>query len=274
MNEFGGQILHSSQHHKATDHAGKKVVVVGACTSGHDISSDYYDHGIDVTMVQRGPTYIMTTKEGMPRLLGALYSENAPPTDIADRIDASFPLQLAKHIYKRLTKDIAEADSGLLEGLRQRGFRLTMGEDGTGFVPMVWSKAGGYYLDVGASQLIIDGKIKLKNDSLIERFTNTGIMFQDGSKLLADVVIFATGYGDPREPMQKIVGDEIKKKCKPIWGLDKEHEIYGVWRDLGIPHLWSMMGNLGRCRFHSKHIALQIKAIEENVFGTRYGPEA
>lgn len=47
--------------------------------------------------------------------------------------------------------------------------------------------------DVGASQLIIDGKIKLKNDSLMERFTKTGIKFEDGSELPADVVIFATG---------------------------------------------------------------------------------
>lgn len=48
-------------------------------------------------------------------------------------------------------------------------------------------------IDVGASQLIIDGKIKLKNDSLIERFTKTGIKFDNGSELPADVVVFATG---------------------------------------------------------------------------------
>lgn len=47
--------------------------------------------------------------------------------------------------------------------------------------------------DVGTSQLIIDGKVKLKNDSLIERFTKTGIKFTNGSELPADVVIFATG---------------------------------------------------------------------------------
>ena len=48
-------------------------------------------------------------------------------------------------------------------------------------------------IDVGASQLIIDGKIKLKNDSEIEQFTKTGIKFKNGSELPADVVIFATG---------------------------------------------------------------------------------
>ena len=32
--EFKGQILHSFQHGKATDHIGKKVVVIGSCSSG------------------------------------------------------------------------------------------------------------------------------------------------------------------------------------------------------------------------------------------------
>ena len=47
--------------------------------------------------------------------------------------------------------------------------------------------------DVGASQLLIDGKIKLKNDSVIKRFTKTGFEFEDGSTVDADVILFATG---------------------------------------------------------------------------------
>lgn len=34
---FDGQILHSSTYKHATDHLGKKVAVVGACTSGTTI---------------------------------------------------------------------------------------------------------------------------------------------------------------------------------------------------------------------------------------------
>ena len=51
--------------------------------------------------------------------------------------------------------------------------------------------------DVGASQLLIDGKIKLKNDSRIRRFTKTGFEFEDGSTVDADVVMFATGCVTP-----------------------------------------------------------------------------
>jgi len=221
-------------------------------------------------MIQRGPTYIMSTKNGMPVLLGGLYSENGPPVDIADRMNASFPNKFVKPVHQRLVKVIAEADKEILNGLKKRGFKLTLGEDDSGFLPLVWKKGGGYYLDVGASQLIIDGKIKLKNDSLIKCFTKTGIKFENGSELPADVVIFATGYGDARDPIRKICGDEIGDKCTPLWGLDEEQEILGTCRYVGIPNLWVMMGNLALCRFHSKHLALQIKAIEEKKFGTRY----
>ncbi|KAJ7178918.1 hypothetical protein C8R46DRAFT_1071884 [Mycena filopes] len=244
MDDFKGQIIHSSQHKKATDHAGKKVVVIGACTSAHDICADYYEHGVDVTMFQRSSTYIMSTKNGWRMLMDGVYSENAPPTDVADRLNASYPNRLVEFMAPRKTLEIAEADKELLDGLRKRGFRLNRGYKDAGFALAVWEHAGGYYLDVGTSQMIIDGKIKLKNDSLIERFTPTGLRFENGSELPADVVVFATGLGDVRENIWKVCDDEVKEKCKPIWGLDAEGEIQGCWRDLGIPGLWYMMGKI------------------------------
>ncbi|EGO25706.1 hypothetical protein SERLADRAFT_437430 [Serpula lacrymans var. lacrymans S7.9] len=269
MDEFKGQILHSGQHKRALDHKGKKVVVVGSCTSAHDICSDYCEHDIDVTMCQRGPTYIMTTKEGMPRLL-SLFWDGGPPTDIADRINASYPNHLLKLMHVRLTKNIAEADKVLLDGLRKRGFKLSFGADDSGFLLLAWEKAGGYYLDVGASQLIVDGKIKLKSDSPMAKFTPSGLEFEDGSTLDADVVIFATGWSDARSAYRELLGDEIGDKLNPIWGLDAEGEFNSTWREVGVDGIWCMMGNLALCRFHSKHLALQIKAKEEGIFGTRY----
>ncbi|KAF7355516.1 hypothetical protein MSAN_01468600 [Mycena sanguinolenta] len=288
MDEFKGQILHSSQHKKATDHAGKKVVVIGACTSGiynhssrvgiltddhetaHDICADYYEHGVDVTMFQRSSTYIMTTRNGFRILFKDLYEEDGPPVDVADRINASYPIRLTEFLAQRRTLEIAEADKELLDALRNRGFRLNLGFKDAGFSLAVWENAGGYYLDVGTSKLIADGKIKLKNDSLIQRFTPTGLKFENGSELPADVIVFATGVGDVRDNIRKVCGDTLTDKCKVIWGLDEEGEINGCWRDLGIPGLWYMMGNLAYCRFHSKHVALQIKAMEEGIFSKRY----
>lgn len=124
---------------------------------------------------------------------------------------------------------------------------------------LVWTKAGGFYLgvypfqpipylhltnlsDVGASKLIAEGKIKLKNDSQIKEFTETGLLFGDGSRLPADVVVFATGYSNVKEHIRNLCSDEVANRCSPIWGLNKEGELNGTWRDLGVTGLWYMMG--------------------------------
>jgi len=272
--KFEGKIIHSSQYGSARDHKGKKVVIVGACTSAHDIAQDHYTHGVDVTMFQRSSTYVMSSKEGMPRLMGGLYSEGGPPTDIADLINASFPINFMRIMNKRLTAGIAEADKKLLDDLHKSGFRTNMGPEDSGFLLLIWERAGGYYLDVGCSQLIADGKVKLKNDSQISHFSETGLVFENGSELPADVVIFATGYGDMKELAEQLAGPEVAKDLTPVWGLTKEGELNGNWRWCGVPGLYFMMGNLALCRFHSKHLALlffpEIKAMEEGVYGQRY----
>ncbi|KAJ3571074.1 hypothetical protein NP233_g3990 [Leucocoprinus birnbaumii] len=268
MDIFKGPILHSLHHDKATDHLGKKVVVIG---SSHDISVDYANHGVDVTMFQRSPTYIMSTKRGLRMTLDDFYSEDGPSTEVGDRLVASYPNLLNVGISYRLTQKIAEADADLLAALEKRGFRLGWGFKDCGFLMSAWARAGGYYLDVGGSQYIIDGRIKLKNDSQIASFTESGIRFKNGTELPADVVIFCTGLGNARDGVREICGDTVADNCSAIWGMDEEGELNGVWRSMGFDGLWYMMGNLALCRFYSKHIALQIKALEEKLFdGVRY----
>ncbi|KIK03022.1 hypothetical protein K443DRAFT_677178 [Laccaria amethystina LaAM-08-1] len=272
MESFAGQILHSSQHKRATDHAGKKVVVIGSCTSAHDLCVDYVDHGVDVTMFQRSSTYIISAAKGVRMLLEGLYSENSPPIDIADKLNMSFPNKLIAGLTHRGMKAIWEhVDKDIIEGLHKIGFRTNKGYKDSGLLLTVWQKAGGYYLDVGGSQYLIDGKIKLKNDSQIAGFTERGLKFDNGSELAADVVVFCTGLTDAHYGIRRICGDGVADKCKPLWGMDEEGEINGCWKDLGVPGLWYIMGNLALCRFYSKTIALQIKAMEEGLFSTRYG---
>ncbi|OBZ79359.1 putative indole-3-pyruvate monooxygenase YUCCA8 [Grifola frondosa] len=270
QSEFQGQVLHSTEHKSARDHIGKKVVIIGASTSAHDIASDYVEHGVDVTMYQRDSVYVMSTKEGMPRMFGDIYWEDKYPVEVADRVNASIPIWIYKLLWQRITKDIAEADKATLDGLKKVGFKLNLGDDDAGFLTLAMRRGGGYYLDVGTSQLVIDGKIKLKSDSKLSRFTKTGLLFEDGSELPADVVLFATGFDSPALTIAKIVGEKVASQIKPLWGLNEEGELRTVWRDTGVPNLWFMMGNLSWCRFHSKHLALQIKAQQEGILGTRY----
>ncbi|KAI0727069.1 FAD/NAD-P-binding domain-containing protein, partial [Fomitopsis betulina] len=252
--EFQGQLLHSTQHKTARDHIGKKVVIIGACTSAHDIASDYEEHGVDVTLYQRSNTYIMSTKEGMPRLFQDTFWQEPVPTDIGDRVGASLPTLMMKELHIRVTADIAEADKAILDGLKKVGFKYELG---AGLLYNALTRGGGYYLDVGACQKIIDGKIKIKNDSLIERFTKTGIKFQNGSELEADVILYATGFESAANAIRRVVGDELAARIYPIWDLTEEGEQRASWRWLGVPNLWYMLGNLANCRYHSKHLALR-----------------
>ncbi|TFK20744.1 monooxygenase [Coprinopsis marcescibilis] len=260
----GGLVLHSSQHKRAGDHRGKKVVVVGACTSAHDITADYYHNGVDVTMYQRSSTYIMSTENGWKVLMEGVYSENAPPVEVADKLNSSFPHLAAIPLNQMKVGHLAQLDKDLLDRLNKVGFRTNLGIEGTGFGLLAWSRAGGYYFDTGASGLIIDGKIKLKGGGGIKELTEKGLLFEDGSSLDADVVLFATGIGDTRKRVQRLLGDE--NLDVNLWGLDDEGELRGAYRDLGVKRMWYMIGNLALARFHSKHLALQIKAVEEGLF--------
>ncbi|GBE89505.1 FAD/NAD-binding domain-containing protein [Sparassis crispa] len=268
---FKGTVMHSSHYKNSIGYGGKKVIVIGAGNSAHDVAADLAADNIDVTMYQRSATYVMNLDKQWKYIGGRLYSEGSPPIDVADRLANSLP-----HLYQengpaqRAAKLIAEADKELRDKLQAVGFKLNLGEKDAGIHVLLKTKGGGHYFDTGASQLIIDGKIKIKNGCMIERFTETGLMFDDGSELSADVVICATGIGDTRNSIRSVCGDEIANACKPIWGLDEEGELRGSYRDLGIPGLWYAMGSLVMTRFHSKHLALQIKAIETGVFSTRY----
>lgn len=105
----------------------------------------------DVTIYQRSSTYIMTNKEGMPRLMKGFYWEGSPPTEIADRLFHSIPFPVMRQMHTRLTQDIAEADKELLEALTKKGFRLDYNYDGSGFLMKAYERGGGYYL--GTSSL-------------------------------------------------------------------------------------------------------------------------
>ena len=105
--------------------------------------------------------------------------------------------------------------------------------------------------------MIIDGKIGLKHDSGIKGYTKTGLDFEDGSTLDADLVVFATGLDDYRDGLKKMLGEELGSKVKQIWGLDDSGEPRGAWRDIGVDNLWCMIGNLAMCKYHSQHVALR-----------------
>ncbi|KAG2364044.1 hypothetical protein BDR07DRAFT_1280627 [Suillus spraguei] len=261
---FKGSVLHSSEFKSGANNTGKKAIVVGCGNSAHDIAQDFYRHGVDVTMYQRSSTFVISV-ESMKAVLGAAYRDDFP-TELADTYSTSLPWAVVRRLHQRMTPMVAEtADKTILDGLAKAGFKTNLGLHEAGIMSLYLERGGGYYIDTGASKSIIDGHIKIKNGSAIDSFTENGLRFADGTELQGDVVVFATGYGDIRDFMRDVCGDEIASKIPKVWGLDEEGQTAGVWRYCGHDGLWFANGNLALARFHSLHLAMQIKAIEESI---------
>jgi cation diffusion facilitator CzcD-associated flavoprotein CzcO len=78
--------------------------------TAHDISYDFYMHGVDVTMYQRSSTYIMSTKNGWAVNFSGTYEEGGPPTEVADLIVQSLPKYASKLLEIRATAVVKELD--------------------------------------------------------------------------------------------------------------------------------------------------------------------
>ncbi|RMZ89035.1 hypothetical protein DV736_g3731, partial [Chaetothyriales sp. CBS 134916] len=267
MEDFkGSRLCHSSEFSGAKPNGqGKKAVVVGCCNSGHDISQTFYENGYDITMVQRSSTCVVSSASITDIGLKGLYDETGPPVEDADIWLFGTPTNVLKLIQCKVTALQAEHDKAILDGLAKAGFKLDRGPDEAGLFFKYFQRGGGYYIDVGASKLIGDGKIKIKQGQEIDRVLPHGLRFADGSELEADEIIFATGYQNMRSEAANIFGDELANQLNTVWGFDDEGEMRTIWRGSGHPGFWFMGGNLALCRYYSRLLALQIKARLESL---------
>ncbi|CAG8283277.1 unnamed protein product [Penicillium salamii] len=271
QDEYKGTVYHGSQHSDASvygDLRNKKVVVVGSGNSSHDICQNFHACGAgSVTMLQRGGTYVLTANRGLPMLHTGCYEEGGPPTDDCDISGQSMPIpiQFAFNVYG--TKAISAVDKETLDGLTRAGFKIDLGEDGSGIYRKYITRGGGYYIDVGCSQLIIDGKVKIRhNAGGIKSFTPNGLLLADGSELQADIVILATGYQTMDSTARNLFGEKVASRLGKVWDLNEEGEVHSIWRYSGHPNFWFMGGSLALCRFYSRLLALQIKASEMGIY--------
>ena len=260
LGDFKGAVRHSADAGSGTDWKGKRALVLGTGTSGHDVAQDLVVSGAaEVTIIQNRATLIVSLKEAQAPY--ALYDEDISFED-CDLLAASFPYPIYARSHQSITRMNAEADRDLLEGLRKRGFKLTSGPDGTGWQIMYGNRGGGYYFDAGCSQMIVDGRVGLLQFADIERFSADGVRLKDGSARQADLIVLATGYEGQKEAVRGVLGEETTDRIGPVWGFDEEGELAGMWRPTGQPGLWFLAGGLAQCRIFSKVLALQIKARE------------
>jgi putative flavoprotein involved in K+ transport len=167
--------------------------------------------------------------------------------------------------YQLSTARGREVDKVLLDGLEKSGFRLHYGEDETGFQMMYLRRGGGYYFNVGCSDLIIGGKIKLLQYADIEQFVAQGARLRNGRIVPADLLVLATGYKNQQDTVRAYLGDAVADKIGPVWGFDEGGELRNMWRRTAQPGLWFTAGSLAQCRIFSRYLAIQIKALEEGL---------
>lgn len=262
IENFGGQVLHSSQFAAGAKWNDKSVVVLGTGTSAHDICQELQAHGARATMVQRSPTMVINV-DPSAQLYDKTYLGEGPHIDVRDLLNSGVPLEVMKVSHKLITDEVRKLDAPLLDRLEKAGFRLEFGEGGTGWPLKFRTRGGGYYFNVGCSELIADGKIGLIQSIDIKQFVANGLELTDGSILQADLVVLATGYKGQEHIVRSLLGEDVAERVGPIWGFnDETQELRNMWTRTGQPGLWFTGGAFSQCRIYSRFIALQIDAIE------------
>ncbi|KRC48980.1 MULTISPECIES: flavin-containing monooxygenase [unclassified Nocardioides] len=274
---FQGEQHHSSQHPGPDAYAGKKVVVIGSNNSAFDICGALWETGADVTMVQRSSTHIVKSDTLMDIGLGDLYSERAleagMTTEKADLVFASLPYKIMHEFQIPLYDQMRERDKDFYDRMTAAGFDLDWGDDGSGLFMKYLRRGSGYYIDVGAAELVADGEVKLAHGQ-VSRLTETAVVLEDGTELPADLVVYATGYGSMNGWAADLISQEVADRVGKVWGLGSdttkdpgpwEGEQRNMWKPTQQENLWFHGGNLHQSRHYSLYLALQLKARHAGI---------
>jgi putative flavoprotein involved in K+ transport len=280
---FAGEQHHSSQHPGPDTYVGKRAVVIGSNNSAHDICKALVENGVDTTMIQRSSTHIVKSDSLMDLGLGDLYSERAVAsgmtTEKADLTFASLPYRIMHEFQIPIYDAIRERDADFYQRLADAGFELDWGDDNSGLFMKYLRRGSGYYIDVGACDLVADGSIKLAHGQ-VSHLTAESVVLADGTVLPADVVVYATGYGSMNGWAADLMGQEIADKVGKVWGLGSdtakdpgpwEGEQRNMWKPTQQENLWFHGGNLHQSRHYSLYLALQLKARHEGIPTPVYG---
>lgn len=280
---FRGAQHHSSAHPGPDGYAGKRAVVIGSNNSAHDICAALWEVGADVTMVQRSSTHVVKSATLLDVGLGALYSEEAVAagitTEKADLIFASMPYRIMPEFQIPLYDEMRRRDADFYDRLEKAGFWHDWGEDGSGLFLKYLRRGSGYYIDVGAGELVASGEIKLAHGEL-ERLTADSLVLDDGTELPAELVVYATGYGSMNGWAADLIGQNVADKVGRVWGLGSdtkkdpgpwEGEQRNMWKPTQQENLWFHGGNLHQSRHYSLYLALQLKARYEGIPAPVYG---
>ncbi|KIW28125.1 uncharacterized protein PV07_07807 [Cladophialophora immunda] len=267
---FKGETYHS-MHHKAArlipDLANKRIAIIGSGTSAHDIAQDFVNSGAkQVSIVQRNAIFSVSAKALEDAYL-SFWNTPGVSTEEADIIANSFPTAVGRTLNIGQTQMMEEQDKELIEGLEKAGLKLKRAKTaGYGFIDHLVVKTGHFYIDQGASPMIVDGRIKIYScEEGVKEFVPDGVVLANGTKVPADLVVLATGYQRNVLTVEELMGKKVADKVGDLGYLDSEQERIGWWRPTGFPGFWYMTGSFIWGRQFSPILALQISAIEQGL---------
>jgi cation diffusion facilitator CzcD-associated flavoprotein CzcO len=266
LKEFAGEVIHSDRYTSGKKYKGKRAIVIGTGNSGHDVAQDLHVSGAKkVWMYQRSPTCVVSLESAAK--VFKVYREG--PVDEVDLMTAALPYPVLESTYKFMSKRCAEADKAMLDGLNKAGFETYFGRDDTGFHMMYLRGEGGYYINVGCSELIANGDVGVIQARNADRFVREGLRMKDGTVVPCDLVVLATGFRNMQEGIRQLVGDEIADRVGPIWGFDEDYQMRNMYRRTPQDGFWVMGGALIDARLNSRFLALEIKASLEGILPDR-----
>lgn len=228
------------------------------------------------TMVVRSPTYIVPLEYICDkRGLGA-YDLGV---ELGDRLFQTTPTFVDSQLTRGLCGLLASQERDRYQALAAAGFPvIDSSHADADLLHNLLERAGGHYVDTGGTNLIAEGKSGLKANVEPVAYTSNGLRLSDGSELATDAVIWCTGFADKnvRETSAEILGGndearDIASRLDATWGLDAEGEIRGMWkRHLNVENFWVMGGFTSQHRWHSRTLALQIKAAIAGILPPAY----
>lgn len=161
---FAGETMHAQTYRVPERFIGKGVVVVGAGNTAADIASELSWHANSVTLSTRSGAHVL------PR-----YIFGRPLDSYSTRLSSRLPIGVQRTVYRALL-------------FLARGSQASYG------FPTPHGPILSQHPTVSADLLglVKDGQVGVRGD--ISRFTHDEVVFVDGRRVRADVIIYATGY--------------------------------------------------------------------------------
>ncbi|KAJ6021124.1 monooxygenase [Penicillium herquei] len=267
------------------------AIIIGSANTAFDIIEDCHAAGLETTMNARSPTYILPFEYICQTLAG--YEIDV---DAADKRISSLPSFVDAQIARGVYANLASKQPDRYTALEAAGFQvMDSRHPSVVLLHNLLERAGGHYIDVGGTKIIEEGKVGIKAGVEPVAYTETGLLFSDGSRVETDAVIWCTGFSDTNalKTAAEILGGSVKDgsvqkndlddgphilgphdiatRLDATWGVDDEGEIRGMWkRHLNLDNFWIMGGFAQPQRWHSRNLALQIKAAVEGVLPPAY----